>query len=270
MYLCQHVFGKVPSVEHLRVWGCKGFVNIPLERRGKNFLPRAHVGYLVGYSEFQLNSYRMWLPYWDVVVTSRNVTFDEEIPRGDVDLSTDEYWLEIRKARVFADARTREKVDDFLYLEGVVFYDDDEGCYFRVTRVTEHTGRYIVAHVMKYNPSVTEDEQDFKESDRPYHVLDVEKMLAGFEYEDDIAASMVGLIDLVNFPEGFHEDQQRMYDFGCVEGDDSAGSVARNTHDNGHDDGTGYSNHKTPSSVGWPPKIEVARGVMRSIWGTLL
>ena len=122
----------------------------------------------------------MWLPYWNVVVTSRNVTFDEEIPRGDVDLSTDEYWLEIRKARVFADARTREKVDDFLYLEGVVFYDDDEGCYFRVTRVTEHTGRYIVAHVMKYNPSITEDE---------------------------VAAAVVGLIDLVKF----HEGQQQIY-----------------------------------------------------------
>ena len=74
-------------------------------------------------------------------------------------------------------------------------------------RVTEHTSRYIVAHVMKYNPSVTEDEQDFTEFDRPYHVLDVEKMLAGFECEDDIAASMVGLIDLVKF----HEGQQQIY-----------------------------------------------------------
>ena len=215
----QHVFGKVPNVEHLRVWGCKGFVNIPLEKRGKNFLPRAHVGYLVGYSEFQMCAYRMWLPHWDVVVTSRNVTFDEEIPRGDIDFSKDEYWLEIRKARVFADARTRENVDDFLYLEGVVFYDDDDSCHYRVTRITEHTGKYIVAHVMKYDPSVTEDEQDPTESGRPYHVLDVERMLAGFASEDDIAAAMVDLVDRVDFPVGFHEDQLRMLEFGCVEGD---------------------------------------------------
>ena len=225
----QHVFGKIPNVEHLRIWGCKGFVNIPLEKRGKNFLPRAHVGYLVGYSEYQMNAYRMWLPHWDVVVTSRNVTFDEEIPRGDIDFSTDEYWLEIRKARVFTDARTRENIDDFLYLEGVVFYDDDDSCYYRVTRVTEHTGRYIVAHVMRYNPSITEDEQDLTESGRPFHVLDVERMLAGYASEDDIAAEMVDLVDLVRFPEGFHENQQRM--FGSVEGDDSAESVARVTQD---------------------------------------
>ena len=52
-----------------------------------------------------------------MVVTSRNVTFDEEIPRGDVDLNTDEYWLEIRKARVFADARTRKKLMTFYTLK---------------------------------------------------------------------------------------------------------------------------------------------------------
>jgi hypothetical protein len=57
------------------------------------------IGYLVGYSKFQSNAYRMWLPHWDVTLTSRDIIFNENIPRGDIDFSTDEYWLEIRKAR---------------------------------------------------------------------------------------------------------------------------------------------------------------------------
>jgi hypothetical protein len=196
----------------------------------------------------------MWLPHWDVVVTSRNVTFDEEIPRGDVDLSTDEYWSEIRKARVFADTRTRVNVDDFLYLEGVVFYDDDDSCHYRVTRVTKHTGEYIVAHVAKYNPSLAEDEQNLKESGRPYHVLDVERMLAGYANEDEIIASMVGLVDRVSFPIGFHEDQQSMYNFGSVEGDVSAESVTRVTKHDLHGIGTGMYEPRSPFISGLAPQ----------------
>ena len=194
----QHMFGKIPNVEYLRIWGCKGFINIPLEKRSKNFLARAYVGYLVGYSEYQMNAYRMWLPHWDIVVTSRNVSFDENIPTGDVNFDVDEYWLEIRKARKIEEKRSRESVDDFVYLEGVVFYDDDESSHFRVTRVTEHTGRYIVAHVTRYNPSITEEEQDQREIPRPYHVLDVERMLTGFVNEaDDVLASVCNQVEVV-------------------------------------------------------------------------
>jgi hypothetical protein len=148
----------------------------------------------------------MWLPHWDVTVTSRDIIFNEDIPRGDIDFSTDEYWLEIRKARRDETKRNRESVDDFIYLEGVVFYDDDKSAFFRVTRVTEHIGRYIVAHVMRYNPQGTENEQDFRESGRPYHVLDVERMLTGFVNEDDIAEPM--LIMNIEFPESFYRDQE--------------------------------------------------------------
>lgn len=194
----QHVFGKIPNVEHLRIWGCKGYINIPLEKRSKNFLARAYIGYLVGYSEYQMNAYRMWLPHWDIVVMSRNVSFDENIPTGDVNFDVDEYWLEIRKARKIEEKRNRESVDDFLYLEGIVFYDDDESSHFRITRVTEHTGRYIVAHVMRYNPALTEEEQDQREIPRPYHVLDVERMLTGFVNEaDDVLASMCNRVEVV-------------------------------------------------------------------------
>ena len=194
----QHLFGKAPNVEHLRIWGCKGYINIPLEKRSKNFLARAYVGYLVGYSEYQMNAYRMWLPHSDVVVTSRNVSFDENIPTGDVNFDVDEYWLDIRKARKIEEKGSRESVDDFVYLEGIVFYDDDESSHFRVTRVTEHTGRYIVAHVMRYNPSITEEEQDQREIPRPYHVLDVERMLTGLVNEaGDVLASICNQVEAV-------------------------------------------------------------------------
>ncbi|RYP30332.1 hypothetical protein DL768_011197 [Monosporascus sp. mg162] len=47
------------------------------KRRAQKVEPRAHIGYLVGYRAS--NIYRIWVPELRQVITTRNVTFDEDI-----------------------------------------------------------------------------------------------------------------------------------------------------------------------------------------------
>jgi len=66
-----------PSLAHLRVYGCRAYVHIPNRLRLDKLEPKAEVGYLVGYES--TNIFRIWIPSWDVIVASRDVTFSETI-----------------------------------------------------------------------------------------------------------------------------------------------------------------------------------------------
>ena len=68
-----------PSVLHLRVLGCKTYVQISKERRITSYkvAPRAEVGILVGYDREHI--YKVYMPTRarDKIVQSSNVRFDE-------------------------------------------------------------------------------------------------------------------------------------------------------------------------------------------------
>jgi hypothetical protein len=71
-----------PDWSGIYAYGCRAY---PLnkeraagrDRRGFKVTPRGHIGYLVGYRAS--NIYRIWIPNLDQVITTRNVTFDEEL-----------------------------------------------------------------------------------------------------------------------------------------------------------------------------------------------
>jgi hypothetical protein len=44
------------------------------KKRLRKLDPRAHIGYLVGYAS---NIYRIWIPHKGVVISTRDVIFDE-------------------------------------------------------------------------------------------------------------------------------------------------------------------------------------------------
>jgi len=69
-------FGIPPSVSHLRPFGCPTFVHIPAPLR-KKLDPKAQQGIFVGYSD-ESKAFRIWIPGQSRVITSRDVTFDEE------------------------------------------------------------------------------------------------------------------------------------------------------------------------------------------------
>jgi len=64
-----------PAGVHLRVPGCRAYPrDRDVPRAAKN-APRAHIGYLVGYDS--TNIYRIWVPSRNIVLSTRDVIFDE-------------------------------------------------------------------------------------------------------------------------------------------------------------------------------------------------
>ena len=64
---------------HLRAYGCWAYVmttDAQLKwRRRMKLNPWAHIGYLVGYDS--TNIYRVWIPHKGIVISTRDVIFDE-------------------------------------------------------------------------------------------------------------------------------------------------------------------------------------------------
>ena len=67
-----------PSLSHLRVLGCKAYVQIPPEKRttSRKLDARADIGILVGYEGDHI--YRIYMPHSKKVERSSNVRFDED------------------------------------------------------------------------------------------------------------------------------------------------------------------------------------------------
>ena len=64
-----------PSLAYLYIFGYKAYPVNPTIPRTQKLLPRAHIGYLMGYDS--TNIYRIWIPSKRQIVRTRNVTFDE-------------------------------------------------------------------------------------------------------------------------------------------------------------------------------------------------
>jgi len=68
-----------PNLSHLKVFGCRAYPVIPSAKipKTRKLLPRAHIGYLVGYES--TNIFRIWVPSEMKVIKTRDVTFNEEL-----------------------------------------------------------------------------------------------------------------------------------------------------------------------------------------------
>ena len=69
------LYHSKPTLSHMKIYGCRAYpliYNIP---KLQKLEPRAHIGYLVGYSS--RNIYRIWIPSKKQVIRIRDVTFDE-------------------------------------------------------------------------------------------------------------------------------------------------------------------------------------------------
>ena len=75
----EQVFNKLPSVTHLKAYGCRAYAMTAAAQlktnRRKKLDPRAQLGYLVGYAS--TNIFKIWVPHKDKVILTRDVLFDE-------------------------------------------------------------------------------------------------------------------------------------------------------------------------------------------------
>ncbi|KAI0992609.1 hypothetical protein K3495_g15576, partial [Podosphaera aphanis] len=73
------IFNKQPDISHIRPIGCKAYYLLKGPQappKLQKLKARAAVGYLIGYEG--ANKFRIWNPARDVIVITRDVTFDEK------------------------------------------------------------------------------------------------------------------------------------------------------------------------------------------------
>ena len=72
------LFGKQARVDHLRVFGCRAYVQVYEDQRGK-MDPKAWKGILVGYDEHNRRCYRVYDPVKRITRRAIHVTFNENL-----------------------------------------------------------------------------------------------------------------------------------------------------------------------------------------------
>jgi hypothetical protein len=194
--------GQVPSLVNLRVWGCKCWVNIPRSNRHKDWAAKSTVGYLMGYSEFQTDGYKVWIPSTNKIIIARDVKFDENIPQGDVDHATDEYWRDVRLFTRVTSSKGSNFVEDYEHLVGCIFYDPDVQEMNIVTRVDVYN-----RNIVGYLAHVVDGVQDGDEH-ASMHVAEIEKLLGVYLSDDDeilrVSAKRVAVADSSNGKGNFY------------------------------------------------------------------
>ena len=100
------------SMKHLRVYGCKTFVNIPSQRRvaSRKMAPRAEVGAMVGYNG--CTNYRVWIPARHAVVITPHATFHEDALYYDAQDAAPPLWDDPLEAEDAPDESANEDAPD--------------------------------------------------------------------------------------------------------------------------------------------------------------
>ena len=70
------LYGRKPDLSYLHIYGCKTFYLLHKIPRKDKLLPRAHIGYLVGYDS--TNIFRIWRPDKSRVIRVRDATFEDD------------------------------------------------------------------------------------------------------------------------------------------------------------------------------------------------
>jgi hypothetical protein len=83
--------GKTPSIDHIRVWGCKCYTyvdprSLPSGSRHDKLMDRGRVAVLVGYDENTTRQYQLWAPDLRRTIRATVVRFSEQEKGGDTDL----------------------------------------------------------------------------------------------------------------------------------------------------------------------------------------
>ena len=159
------VYGEVPDLSHLRIWGCKAYLKLPKDYQRKDWRDKAFTGYFVGYNEPGAMGYRLYIPDLRETVVGVNVTFNEVVPSY-----AEEYYNELDKLK-FEVAPDESTVESFQHLVGEKYLDDDTFLEFVTTRVVEY-----MKHIVAFRAPVLAGGKIGREEKSPIHVADVIRM----------------------------------------------------------------------------------------------
>jgi hypothetical protein len=118
---------RQPNLSHLKTYGCKAFAMSDDTHRGKSRLqrldPKAWIGYLVGYRSS--NIYRIWIPSLAKVISTRDVTFDEQTVFDGKTEDLHDNLMHTTLEEIATLVRTLELPGPTSYPEAESFYEDD-------------------------------------------------------------------------------------------------------------------------------------------------
>ena len=160
---CEFLTGRVPDLSHARTWGCKAWVLEPRNAHRKDFHAQSIVGWFADTSDAS-NGWDIWCPELNGIVTSVNVTFDENIPEPDK-----AYHEELRQG-LLVTAPNPEDVGELRekYV-GKTFTEEDDGHLYEVMKIRKNRDGYIVAEVKKMGAK--------KITRAPLHVAEMIRMM---------------------------------------------------------------------------------------------
>ena len=159
------IYGEIPDLSVLRVWGCKTYLKIPKNYLRKDWREKCTSGYLMGYSTEGEMGYKIYVPELKEIVTGVNCLFNEVIPTY-----REEYFKELNKMN-FELAADESTVENFMHLVGVRYIDDESLLEFETTRVVNLKGL-----IVGYRAPVLRNGLPGVEEKSPIHIADVVRM----------------------------------------------------------------------------------------------
>ncbi len=74
------VFGEVPDLSHLRIWGCKTYLKMPKDYYQKDCRDKAFTGYFIEFNEPRAMGYQVYVPDLKETVVGMHCIFNEVVP----------------------------------------------------------------------------------------------------------------------------------------------------------------------------------------------
>jgi hypothetical protein len=161
----QAKFGVIPNVKRFKKFGCVAYIHIPSSTREKGFVDKTYKGYFVGL-DLMTSSYKIYVIELDQIKISASVIFDEVTV------------IQRQIAAEFLIDPEPRPINDFNYLIGMVYCDDEDGMKYVTTRVVKQRGI-----IVSYRAPYSHDGAVGSEETRPVHVADAALLVAKYQTE---------------------------------------------------------------------------------------
>jgi hypothetical protein len=161
----QAKFGVIPSVRRYKKFGCLAYVHIPATTREKGLVDKTYKGYFVGIDD-KTSAYMIYCIELDQIKISDSVIFDEVTV------------LQRQMEAEFTLDPVPKSINDFYYLIGMLYIDDEDGMKYITTRVVRQRGLIVT-----YRAPYSSEAMIGSEETRPIHVADAAIMVLKYQTE---------------------------------------------------------------------------------------
>ena len=156
----QAKYGIIPDVSRFRTWGCVCYMHIPQQSRSREgFVEKAQRCYFMGIDTVTQSTI-VWI-----------IDLNEERISADVIFDEDQIIHQTAETATLEVAPGSKNKNDYVYLEGMVYTDDEDKMDYITTRIITQRG-VLIAYRAPYQNGKT-----LSEEGKPIHVADVERMM---------------------------------------------------------------------------------------------